>query len=101
MAESVNQSKFAIFQNADGEPAVAARFENDDIWLTRQQLADLYHTTPQNVGQHLKVIESSGELDFSSKRKKFFTLDGGIRGLSPHLPPLGARCPTPRANILL
>lgn len=75
MTESVNQSKFAIFQNADGEPAVAARFENDDIWLTRQQLADLYHTTPQNVGQHLKVIESSGELDFSSKRKKFFTLD--------------------------
>lgn len=74
MAESVNQSKFAIFQNADGEPAVAARFENDDIWLTRQQLADLYHTTPQNVGQHLKAIESSGELDFSSKRKKFFTL---------------------------
>ena len=74
MAESVKQSKFAIFQNADGEPAVAARFENDDIWLTRQQLADLYHTTPQNVGQHLKAIESSGELDFSSKRKKFFTL---------------------------
>ena len=75
MTEGGNQSKFAIFQNADGEPAVAARFENDDIWLTRQQLADLYHTTPQNVGQHLKVIESSGELDFSSKRKKFFTLD--------------------------
>ena len=74
MIEGGNQSKFAIFQNADGEPAVAARFENDDIWLTRQQLADLYHTTPQNVGQHLKAIESSGELDFSSKRKKFFTL---------------------------
>ena len=33
---SDNQSKFAIFQNADGEPTVAARFEDDDVWLTRR-----------------------------------------------------------------
>ena len=45
MTESVNQSKFAIFQNADGEPTVAARFENDDVWLTQKHLALLYKTT--------------------------------------------------------
>ena len=44
MAENVNQSKFAIFQNADGEPAVAARFENDDVWLTQKHLALLYNS---------------------------------------------------------
>ena len=71
-------NKFAVFQDAKGSPLVAARFENGDIWLTRQQLADLYHTTPQNVGQHLKVIESDGEIDFSSKRKKYFTLDESV-----------------------
>ena len=75
MAESVNQSKFAIFQNADGEPAVAARFENDDVWLTQKHLALLYKTTKQNVSQHIQSIFDSGELDRSSCVKKFFTMD--------------------------
>ena len=75
MAESVNRSKFAIFQNADGEPAVAARFENDDVWLTQKHLAFLYKTTKQNVSQHIQSIFDSGELDRSSCVKKFFTMD--------------------------
>lgn len=75
MAESVNQSKFAIFQNADGEPAVAARFENDDVWLTQKHLALLYKTTKQNVSQHIQSIFDSGELNESSCVKKFFTVE--------------------------
>ena len=75
MAESVNQSKFAIFQNADGEPTVAARFENDDVWLTQKHLALLYKTTKQNVSQHIQSIFDSGELNESSCVKKFFTVE--------------------------
>ena len=75
MAESVNQSKFAIFQNADGEPTVAARFENDDVWLTQKHLALLYKTTKQNVSQHIQSIFDSGELSESSCVKKFFTVE--------------------------
>ena len=72
---SDNQSKFAIFQNADGEPTVAARFEDDDVWLTQKHLALLYKTTKQNVSQHIQSIFDSGELKESACVKKFFTVE--------------------------
>ena len=68
---SDNQSKFAIFQNADGEPTVAARFEDDDVWLTQDHLALLYHTSKPNVVMHIKSIIESGELEESAVVKKF------------------------------
>lgn len=70
-----NRSKFAIFQNADGEPMVAARFEDDDVWLTQKHLALLYKTTKQNVSQHIQSILDSGELNESVCVKKFFTVE--------------------------
>ena len=68
---SDNQSKFAIFQNADGEPTVAARFEDDDVWLTQDHLALLYKTSKPNVVMHIKSILDSGEISESTAVKKF------------------------------
>jgi len=66
--------KSAIFRNSAGLPAVAVRFEDDNVWLTQQNLADLYHTTKQNIGQHLKTIFAEGELSETATVKKFFTM---------------------------
>lgn len=52
-----------------------ARFEDNDVWLTQKQLADLFNTTKQNVSQHLKTIYESEELLEASTVKKFFTMD--------------------------
>lgn len=65
--------KFSIFKNSAGLPAIAVRFEEDNVWLTQQNLADLYHTTKSNVVQHLKNIFDSGELAEATTVKKFLT----------------------------
>ena len=75
----MEENKFSVFKNSAGLPPIVARFEADDVWLTQQQLADLYHTTKQNVGHHLKSIFADGELQEAAKVKKFFTL-GKISG---------------------
>ena len=81
MAEESNSlpSRFAVFSTKDGKPSVVARFENDDVWLTQKQLAELFSTTKQNVGQHLQSILDSGELDANTVVKKFFTMDENVR----------------------
>ena len=32
------------------------------LWLTKQQLADLYESTPQNITQHIRAIYTESEL---------------------------------------
>ena len=56
------QSEFLLYQTADGRTRIQCRFENETIWLTQAQIADLFQTTPQNVTLHLKAIFAEGEL---------------------------------------
>jgi len=39
--------RFAVYGTVAGKPAVVARFEDNDVWLTQKQLADLFNTTKQ------------------------------------------------------
>jgi hypothetical protein len=67
------KSQFLIYQAADGAVKIDVRFENETVWLTQQHLADLFQTTKQNIGQHLKNIFEEGELAQASVVKNFFT----------------------------
>ena len=62
-----------IIYNDENSPNINVRFEGDNIWLTQLQLADLYSTTKQNIGQHIKNIFSEEELKEDSVVKKIFT----------------------------
>ncbi len=39
------------------------RFADDDLWLTQNQIAEIYDTTQPNVSQHIDGIFKDGELD--------------------------------------
>ena len=77
MSEANNNlpGRFAVYGAAGGKSAVVARFEDNDVWLTQKQLADLFNTTKQNVGQHIRAIFECGELTESATVKKYFTMD--------------------------
>ncbi len=45
----------------------------ESLWLTQAAIAELFDTTKQNIGQHIKNIFNSLELDENSVVKKFFT----------------------------
>ena len=65
--------RFSVFANG-GKPSVVARFEDNDVWLTQKQLADLFNTTKQNVNQHIAAIYVSGELEKNRTVKKYLTV---------------------------
>ena len=53
-------------------PANAWDFENETVWLTQAQLAELYKTSVQNVGQHIGNILEDEELQADSTIKECF-----------------------------
>ncbi|MEI8373918.1 MAG: virulence RhuM family protein [Planctomycetota bacterium] len=60
--ESAPQSSLILYQTEDGRTRVQCRFENETLWLTQAQMAELFQTTPQNVTLHLRAIFAEGEL---------------------------------------
>ncbi|MBR6837978.1 MAG: virulence RhuM family protein [Alphaproteobacteria bacterium] len=45
----------------------------ESLWLTQTAIAELFDTTKQNIGQHIKNIFNDAELQENSVVKKFFT----------------------------
>lgn len=60
-----------IYQDENGITKVSVRFSEEDVWLTQQQLAEIYDTTQQNIAGHIKNIYDQEELVENSTHKKF------------------------------
>jgi len=57
-----NQNEIAIYQ-LDNDIQLEVRIENETVWLTQAQMADLLQTTVPNINIHLKNIFEEGELE--------------------------------------
>ena len=73
------QSSIVLYQTEDGRTRIQCRFEDETIWLTQAQIAELFQTTPQNVTLHLKAIFEEGELDEAAICKDYLQVrsEGG------------------------
>ena len=56
------KSQFLVYEAEDGGIKIDVRLEDETVWLTQRLMADLFQTTKQNIGQHLKNVFSEGEL---------------------------------------
>ena len=45
-----------IYQTDDGLTKIDVKVENETVWLSQQQMADLYDTTKQNISLHIKIF---------------------------------------------
>ena len=63
-----------IYQTDDGLTKIDVKVENETVWLSQQQMADLYNTTKQNISLHIKNIFYEEELDEDSTVKEFLTV---------------------------
>jgi hypothetical protein len=70
-AEAIPPSDLILYQTEDGQTRIQCRFEDESLWLTQAQMAELFQTTPQNMTQHIKAIYEDGELAEDSTCKQF------------------------------
>lgn len=66
-----NEGELLLYQAEDGRARIQVRLAGDSLWLTQQQLADLYQSTPQNITQHIRAIYQSGELGEAATCKSY------------------------------
>ena len=52
-----------LYKTDDGKSAIELHLDNGTVWLTQQELAELFQTSKQNISKHIKAIFDDGELD--------------------------------------
>ena len=67
----MEEDKIVIYQTDDGQTQIDVRLENDTVWLTQAQMAELFQKTPQNITMHIRNAYNEGELDKSSTCKEY------------------------------
>ncbi len=65
------ENNIIIYQDEDGVTKVSVKFSDEDIWLTQNQIAEIYKTTQQNISLHIKNIYKDNELEKNSTNKEF------------------------------
>ena len=80
-------NEIIIYQSEDGETRIDVKFTGETVWLSQQQMADLYQSSRSNVVEHIKHIYEDGELDEESTCRNFRQVrQEGSRQVSREIP---------------
>ena len=63
-----------VYESSNGEARVDVRFEDESVWLTQLQMAEVFQSTPENILMHLRNVFSSKELDTEATTKEFLVV---------------------------
>jgi len=82
-----NNTEILIYQTEDGVTKIDVRMQDETVWLSQQQMVDLFQTSRSNVVEHIRHIYEEGELDEQSTCRKFRQVRiEGNREVSRELP---------------
>ena len=73
------ENKIILYQDDNEITRVSVRFADEDLWLTQNQLAEIYQTTQQNIALHIKNIYADGELNDSTHKDFLLVRQEGNR----------------------
>ena len=73
MKEDNNKKNIVIYNTVDGKASVSLYAKDGMIWMNQSQLAELFDTSKQNIGQHISSILKDSELNEDSVVKNYFT----------------------------
>jgi hypothetical protein len=80
-------NEIIIYQTSDNTPKIEVKLQDENIWLSQQQIAELFQSSRTNVVEHIKNIYSEGELNELATCRKFRQVHTeGNRQVSRELP---------------
>jgi len=69
----MTNTEMFMYQTEDGTTKIDVRMENETVWLTQAQMAELFQTTKQNVSLHINNVFKECELDATAVVKEYLT----------------------------
>jgi hypothetical protein len=71
--ESMEKQNIIIYNTPDGKASVSLLTKDGTVWMNQNQLAELFDTSKQNIGQHIASVLEDNELTRDSVVKNYFT----------------------------
>ena len=83
----MNTGEILIYQNQDGNIKIDVRLEEETVWLTQDQMAQLFGKAKSTINEHIKNVFEEGELqeiacvhkfgisEFQQKAPNYYNLD--------------------------
>ena len=62
----MDKGQILLYQSADGDSKIEVRLENDTVWLTADQMAELFQRNKSTISRHIRNVLEDGELEESS-----------------------------------
>ena len=77
------KNEIVLFEAKDGKVSLPVQMNDETVWLTRMQMAELFGVTPQNITLHLQNVYKTGELERAATSKDFLLVQQeGNRSIS-------------------
>lgn len=67
----MNTTSILIYQNKDGNIKIDVRLEEETVWLTQAQMAQLFGKDKRTISEHISNIFKEGELEENSVVRNF------------------------------
>jgi hypothetical protein len=74
MSSNTPHGELLVYQTENGTVKLEVRLENETLWLTQQQMAELLQTTQQNISLHVRNIYDDHELSPEATHKRFLSV---------------------------
>ena len=82
MSEEMNRGSIILYQTPDGQSKIEVTLSNDTVWLTVDQMAELFQRNKSTISRHIRNIFEEGELNADMVVAFFATTTqhGAIKG---------------------
>src|SRR5574344_38752 len=81
------KGEILIYQSEEGSTKIEVRLQSENVWLSQQQMSELYQSSRTNVVEHIKHIYEEGELNENSTCRKFRQVQmEGTRSVEREIP---------------
>ncbi len=67
----MNKTNIIIYQTQDGKTKIETKLENETVWLSQEQMSELFQKSRSTINEHIKNIYRENELEESASMKKF------------------------------
>lgn len=70
----MDKGQFLLYQTPDGESKIEVKLQNDNVWLSLDQMAELFQRNKSTISRHIKNVLEEGELLADSTIANFATV---------------------------
>lgn len=71
---STNNSQILLYQTGDGKTKIEVKLQDETVWLTKKQMAELFNVRKQDIDYHVRNVFETGELDEKATTKNILVL---------------------------